>query len=168
MFRFNIIFLALAFLFAPAMISAQSVLIPQEEEIHVIVKDIQGDRMEGYLRDYPKEITVSTGDKKEKSIPLKMIESIKVEKIEGAVPGADKLGAESYYSVQLHNSQEIFTLQKKYTFSLNTGVGIVTKTIDPETLTNSFLKDPSLAGKPEGNQSLIRDRNVILSLEVKF
>jgi len=147
---------------------AQSPLLQKKENIYVIVKDMQGNRLEGYLRLYPNEITVSTKDNKEKSIPLEMIESIKVEKIQGAIPGIDKLGGESYYSVRLQNSQEIFTLQKKYTFSLNTSVGVVTKNIDPEAVKHSLQKDSTLASKPESNQPFIRDRSVILSLEIKF
>ncbi len=167
MIRFRFIFLVLVFLLAPAIILAQP-LLQEKENIYVIVKDIQGNRLEGYLRLYPNEVTVSTEDNKEKSIPLKMIESIKVEKIQGGIPGADKLGGESYYSVRLQNSQEIFTLQKKYTFSLNTSVGVVTKTIDPEAVKDSLQKDSSLVSKPESGQPFIRDKSVILSLEIKF
>jgi hypothetical protein len=87
-----------------------------------------------------------------------MIESIKVEKIQGGPPGADKLGGESYYSVRLQNSQEIFALQKKYTINLNTDLGVVTKNLDPEAVKN----------KPESDEPFIRDQSVILSLEIKF
>lgn len=168
MIRFKFVFLILVFLLTPASILAQSSLLQEKENIYVIVKDMQGNRLEGYLLLYPNEITVSMEDDKEKSIPLEMIESIKVEKIQGAIPGADNLGGESYYSVRLQNSQEIFTLQKKYAFSLNTNVGVVTKTIDPETVRDSFRKDSSLATKPESNQPFIRDKSIILSLEIKF
>jgi hypothetical protein len=78
------------------------------------------------------------------------------------------LGGESYYSVRLQNNQEIFTLQKKYTFNLNTSVGVVTKNIDPEAVKHSLQKDSTLANKPESNQPFIRDQSVILSLEIKF
>ena len=97
-----------------------------------------------------------------------MIESIKVEKIQGPIPGIDKLGGESFYSVRLQNSQEIFTLQKKYTFSLNASVGVVVKTIDPEAVRDSSRKNSSLASKPESTQPSIQDKNVVLSLEIKF
>jgi hypothetical protein len=97
-----------------------------------------------------------------------MIESIKVEKVQGPIPEIDKLGGESYYSVRLHNSQEIFTLQKKYSFSLNTSVGVVVKTVDPETVRGYSLKDSSLASKHESSQLSIKDKNVVLSLEIKF
>ena len=168
MIRFKFIFLVLVFLLTPVIILAQSLLLQEKENIYVIVEDIQGNRLEGYLRLYPNEVTVSTEDKKEKSIPLKMIESIKIERIQGAIPGADKLGGESYYSVRLQNSQEIFTLQKKYAFSLNTSVGVVTRTIDPEAVMDFFQKDSSLVSKPESNQPFIRDKSIILSLEIKF
>ncbi len=168
MMRFKLIFLVLVFLLTPAIILAQSPLPQEKENIYMIVKDVQGNRLEGYLQLYPKEVTVSTEDNKEKSIPLRMIESIKVEKVQGAIPAIDKLGGESYYSVRLQNSQEIFTLQKKYTFSLNTSVGVVVKTIDPEAVRDSSQKDSSLASKPESTRPSIRDKSVVLSLEIKF
>jgi hypothetical protein len=168
MVRFKFIFLVLAFLLTPAIILAQSPLLQEKENIYVMVKDIQGNSLEGYLQLYPQEVTVSTEDNKEKSIPLRMIESIKVEKIQEGLPGADKLGGESYYSVRLQNSQEILTLQKKYTFSLNTSVGVVTKNIDPEAVKHSLEKDSTFANQPESNQPFIRDQSVILSLEIKF
>ena len=168
MIRFKFIFLVLVFLLTPAIILAQSPLLQEKENIYVMVKDIQGNRLEGYLQLYPQEVTVSTEDNKEKSIPLSMIESIKVEKIKEGLPGADKLGGESYYSVRLQNSQEIFTLQRKYTFNLNASVGMVTKNIDPEAVKHSLQKDSTLASKPESNQPFIRDQGVILSLEIKF
>jgi hypothetical protein len=168
MTRFKFIFLILVFLLTPASILAQSPLLQEKENIYVIVKDMQGNRLEGYLLLYPNEVTVSTEDNKEKSIPLEMIESIKAEKIQGAIPGSDKLGGESYYSVRMQNSQEIFTLREKYAFSLNTSVGVVTQTIDPETLRDSSRKNSSLASRPERNQPFIRDKTIILSLEIKF
>ena len=111
-------FLVLLFLLTPTILLAQAQLLQEKESIYAIVKDINGERLEGYLRFYPNEITVSTKDDQEKSIPLKIIESIKVEKTQGGIPGADQLGGESYYSVRVQNSQEIFTLKKKVTFSL--------------------------------------------------
>jgi hypothetical protein len=158
----------MAFLFIPATLLALPPLLQEEENIYVTVKDIEGNRLEGYLQQYPWDVTVSTEDNKEKSIPLSMIESIKVEKIQEGLPGADQLGGESYYSVRLQNSQEIFSLQKKFTFSLNTSVGVVTKSIDPEAIKYSFQGDSALSRKPESNQPFIRDQSVILSLEIKF
>jgi hypothetical protein len=168
MIRFKFIFLVLVFLFTPAIILAQSPLFQEKENIYVMVKDIEGNRFEGYLQLYPQEVTISAKDNKEKSIPLSMIESIKVEKIQEGLPGADKLGGESHYSVRLQNSQEIFSLQKKFTFSLNTSVGVVTKNIDPEAIKNSLQKDSTLSNKSQNNQPFIQDQSVIFSLEIKF
>jgi hypothetical protein len=168
MIRLKFIFLVLVFLLTPAIILAESPFLQENENIFAMVKDIQGNKLEGYLQLYPREVTVSTKDNKEKSIPLSMIESIKVEKIQEGLPGADQLGGESHYSVRLQNSQEIFTLQKKYTFRLNTSVGVVTKNIDPEPVKYSLQKDSTLASRPENNQPFIRDQSIILSLEIKF
>jgi len=168
MLRFKLIFFVLVFLLIPAITLAESPLLQEKENIYVTVEDIQGNRLEGYLQVYPQEVTVSTEDNKEKSIPLSMIESIKVDKIQGGPAGADKLGGESYYSVRLQDSQEIFTLQKKYTITLNTSVGVVTKNLDPEAVKYSSEKDPTLAKKPESDGSFIQDQSVILSLEIKF
>ena len=168
MVRYKLIFLIIVSLLAPGTILAQPPLLQERENIYVAVKDIEGNRLEGYLQNYPQEVTVSTRDDKEKSIPLSMIESIKVEKVQEGLPGADKLGGDSHYSVRLQNSQEIFTLQKKYSFSLNTSVGVVTKNIDPEAIKFSLQKDPTPSNKAGSNQPFIRDQEVILSLEIKF
>jgi hypothetical protein len=132
------------------------------------VKDVKGERLEGYLRFYPNEITVSTKDDQEKTIPLRLIESIKVEKIQGGIPGANHPGAESYYSVRVQNSQEIFTLKKKVTFSLNTSAGVMTKTLDPELGQGFFRKDSSSISASQNEQPWIRGEGVALSLEIKF
>jgi hypothetical protein len=168
MIRFKLLFLVFVFLLSPAMIMAQSPLLQKKDDIYAIGGDRQGNRLEGYLQLYPNEISVSTKDNKEKSIPLEMIESIKVEKIQGPIPAIDKLGGDSYYSVRLQNSQEIFTLQKKVTVSLNTSVGVVVKTVDPEAVRDSSLKDSSFASKHESSPLSIRDKNVVFSLEIKF
>ncbi len=168
MVRFRFIFLVLAIVLTPTIILAQAQPFQSKESIYAIVKDIQGDQLEGYLLLYPNEITVSTKDDQEKSIPLKIIESIKVEKIKGGIPGADQLNGESYYSVQVRNSQEIFTLKKRYTFSLNTGVGVVTRTIDPEMVQGAFRKDSSSTTRSQSEEPFIHDKNAVLSLEIKF
>ena len=168
MTRFKFIFLALPLLLSPPILLAQVQFLQEKESIHAIVKDVKGERLEGYLRLYPNEITVSTKDGQEKSIPLKIVESIKVEKIQGGIPGADQPGAESYYSVRVQNGQEIFTLKKKVTFSLNTSAGVVTKTLDPEVGQSSLRKDASSAIRSQGEQSFIRGEGVALSLEIKF
>jgi len=170
MARFKLVFLVLVLLHSPAIILAQSPPLPEKENIYVVVKDMQGQSLEGYLL-LPQEVTVSTEDNKEKTIPMSIIESIKVEKKQG-LPGVEELGRESYYSVRLQNSQEILRLEDKYTLNLNTSVGVVTKNLDPDAVKtssqNSSLQDSNLASKPESDESLIRDQSVILSLEVKF
>ena len=168
MIRFKPIFLLVLFLLAPAPVLAQSQPLQEKESLQATVKDTKGEKLEGYLQLYPNEITVSTKDGQEKSIPLKIIESIKVEKIQGGIPGADQLGAESYYFVRIQNSQEIFTLKKKVTFNLNTSAGVVTRTLDPEVGQGSLRKDASSALKSQGEQSIIRGEGVALSLEIKF
>lgn len=134
----------------------------------MVVKDVQGEKLEGYLRFSPEELLVSTKDKQEKSVPLKNIEFIKLEKITGGVPGGDQGGSEGYYSVKLQNSQELFTLRKKYTFSLSTSLGLVTQTVDPERVGNLFQKDSALAAKSQSDKSFVRDKSVVFSLEFKF
>jgi hypothetical protein len=168
MIRFKFVFLSLLFLLTPAILLAQVPSLQEKEDIYAIIKGINGESLEGYLRLYPNEITVSTKDDQEKSIPLKIIESIKVEKMKGGIPGVDKLGGESYYSVRVQNSQEIFTLKKKVTFSLNTSAGVVTRTLDPEMGQGSSRKDPPSILKPPSEQPLIRGEGVALSLEIKF
>lgn len=168
MMRSKFIFLTLVFLLTPTILLAQVQLLHEKESIHAIVEDMKGDRVEGVLRLYPNEIVVSTKDGQEKSIPLKIVESIKVEKIQGGIPGADQLGGESYYFVRVQSSREIFTLKKKYTFSLNTSAGVVTKTIDPETAHEFSRKDSSSVAKSQSEQSLIRGEGIVLSLEIKF
>jgi hypothetical protein len=168
MTRFGFIILGILFLLAPPMVLAQAQFLQEKESIYAVVKDTRGERLEGYLGLYPNEITVSTKDGQEKSIPLKIVESIKVEKIQGGIPGVDQFGAESYYSVRLQNSQEIFTLRKKVTFSLNTSAGVMTKTLDPELGQDFFRKDSSSHSTSQGEQPLIRGQSVALSLEIKF
>jgi len=168
MIRFKFIFLSFLFLLTPTILLAQAQSLQKQESIYAIVKDMKGESLEGYLRLYPNEITVSTKDDQEKSIPLKIIESIKVEKIQGGIPGADQLGGESYYSVRVQNSQEIFTLKKKVTFSLNTSAGVVTKTLDPEMGQGSSRKDSSSKLRSQSEQPLIRGEGVAFSLEIKF
>ena len=168
MIRFKFVFLSLLFLLTPTILLAQAQFLQEKESIYAIVKDIKGESLEGYLRIYPNEIIVSTKDDQEKSIPLKIIESIKVEKIQGGIPGADQLGGESYYSVRVQNSQEIFTLKKKVTFSLNTSAGVVTKILDPQMGQGFSRKDSSSLLRSQSEQSLIRGEGVALSLEIKF
>ena len=155
-------------LFAPLVAMAQPQGNQEKDGIYVVVEDVQGEKLEGYLRLSPEELLLSTKDNEEKSVPLKKIEFIKLEKITGGVPGGDEVGSEGYYSVKLKNSQELFTLRKKYTFSLNTSLGLVTQTVDPERVGNLFQKDSSTAPKSQGDKPFVRDKSVIFSLEFKF
>jgi hypothetical protein len=164
----KILLLTLVLIFAPFVALAQPKDNQEKEGIYVVVKDVQGEKLEGYLRFSPEELLVSTKDKQEKSVPLKNIEFIKLEKITGGVPGGDQGGSEGYYSVKLQNSQELFTLRKKYTFSLNTSLGLVTQTVDPERVGNLFQKDSALAAKSQSDKSFVRDKSVVFSLEFKF
>ncbi len=148
--------LVLLFLLTPVIALAQTQPLLKPESLYAVMKDMQGDSLEGYLQVYPSVITVSTKDNQEKSIPLTIVESIKVEKIQEGISGAGKLAEGSYYSVRLKNSQEIFILRKKYSFSLDTSIGMVTKTIDPERVRNAFGKDSSPTPKSESNQPFIR------------
>ena len=70
----------------------------------------------------------------------------------------------------MENDQEIYTLRKKYTFSLNTNVGVVTRSIDPEMINSIVSKDLFSAPKQKSadDKSLIVDRSIIFSLEFKF
>jgi hypothetical protein len=151
--------LAIIFFFFCSAAIAQEQVPPDKKPIRVIVKDASGEKIEGDLSNYLEEITVSTKENQEKSVPLKAIESIKVEKVPQGIPGAGPMTGEEFYSVRLENSQEIYTLEKKFTLKLNTNVGVLTKTLDPAQLSN----DPSSDNKP-----FIRDKSVIFSLEFKF
>ena len=160
--------LILMLIFVPLVALTQTQDKQEKEDIYVVVKDAQGEKLEGYLRFSPEELLVSTKDNQEKSVPLKQIEFIKLEKITGGVPGGDQVGSEGYYSVKLQNSQELFTLRKKYTFSLSTSLGLVTQTVDPEKVGNLFQKEPTSAPKSQSDKPFVRDKSVILSLEFKF
>ncbi len=140
----------------------------QKSEVYVVVEDVNGDRLEGYLRISPEELLVSTEENREKSVPLKSVEFIKLEKITGGVPGGDQAGSEGYYSVKLQNSQELFTLKGKYTFSLSTSLGLVSQSVDPERVKNLFQKDSTLYAKSQNDKPAIRDKNIIFSLQFKF
>jgi hypothetical protein len=152
--------------FSPAY--AQNESLDKSEKIQVIIQDLQGKRLEGYLSMNPPEVTVASKEKEEKSFPLKAIESITFEPVRSGLPGADELSKEGYYSVRLRNSQEIFTLKKKYSLNLNTEFGMLVREIDPNTVQGAFQKDPSPAGGPKNGESFVRDKSMILSIEFKF
>jgi len=162
--RVRFLFLLLILVFLPTFPLAQVQGKEVTESIYVVVKDISGGKLEGYLHFSPKELIVSTKDKQEKSVLLKDIEFIKLEKITEGVRG----GGESYYSVKLQNSQELYTLRDKYTFSLKTSLGVVTQMIDPETGGDFFEKGSSSVPPSQNDKPFILGPSVVFSLEFKF
>ncbi len=132
--------------------------------IYAIVKDSEGETTEGFLRLNSDEITVVSKDNQEKTVPAKLIKSITLEKLKGELGDADPQKAA--YKVQLENSQELYTLKNKYSFSLNTNLGLVTKTIDPDRV-NTLLSNNQAAKMNELN-SFIQDKSIVFSLEFKF
>ena len=162
-----IIVFILGFLLPSSAALAQSQADPEKPGIYAVVKDGKGETVEGFLRLGSDELSVKTKENNEKTIPVKYIKSIALEKTPDPVPGGDpKRGAT--YSVRLENSQEIYTLNKKYTFSLNTNLGMVTRTIDPEQVNKLFSKEPSTVTSLNDGKSFIQDQSVIFSLEFKF
>jgi hypothetical protein len=161
-------FFILILTFVPFVALAQTKDKPDKDSIYVVVENVQGEKLEGYLRFSPEELLLSTRDNQEKSVPLKNIEFIKLEKITGGIPGGGQVGSEGYYSVKVQNSQELFTLRQRYTFSLSTSLGLVTQTVDPEKVGNLFQKDSASAPKSQGDKPFVRDKSVVFSLEFKF
>ena len=140
---------------------------PEIPEVLAVIKNGKGEILEGYLRFRPEEVIVSTQDNQEKAIPSKFLKSITLEKVKEEIPGKDPR-LETRYSVRVENSQEIYTLKKKYTFSLNTNLGMVTKTIDPETLNNILSKETSPTVKLDKEKAFIQDKSIVFSLEFRF
>ena len=154
-------FLTLVFLLVPTIALAQSQVRDERETIFAVIKEVQGETIEGHLNFHPETLPASTKDNQEKSILEKMIQSIKLEKISGRIPGADRPGVESYYSVRFQNNQGLFTLDKKYTLTLNTSLGLMTKTLDSETSNRA-------SGRSSTGQPFILHESVAFSLEFKF
>lgn len=151
-----------------AQAQSQAPQIAEEKKgIYAVVKDGQGDTLEGFLRFNTDVLTVRSKENQEKSISLKYIKSITLEKTKDEISGSD-LKKEATYNVRLMNSQEIYTLQKKYTFSLSTNLGMVSKSIDPEKVSNFFSKEGSQTVKPDDGRPFIQDKSVVFSLEFKF
>jgi hypothetical protein len=142
----------------PALTHAQLQAPEEKKTIYEVVNDAPGDKVEGYVMVNPDKLTLSTKENQEKSTPPELIEFIKLEKIEGKIP--EGISGEGYYSVRLQKNQEIYRLKDKYTISLNTSVGVLTRMIDP-LRTFDVFKDSS-------GQSFIRDKNFLLSLELRF
>ncbi len=166
--RRKFFFFTLIFLLSYSLALGQTDEEKDKPNIFTIVKDEQGDILEGYLRSQPEEITVSSKDDQEKIIPSKYVKSITLEKIKQEGPASVDPKLEVRYSVRLENSQEIYTLRKKFTFSLNTNVGVITKSIDPEMINSILSKDASQATRMDKDKSLIQDKSIVFSLEFKF
>ena len=166
--RISLLFAFIFFFFCSIAIAGNE---PQAKALNIlaIVKDSQDSILEGSVSDLPEEATVTSGDNQEKKILSKYIKSITLEKNRELGPRLDPK-QENRYSVRVENSQEIYTLQKKYTFSLNTRFGMVTRSIDPEIINNIIGRDVTSASnqKPADDKSLIEDKSVIFSLEFKF
>ena len=160
--------LILMLIISPAVALAQIQDKQENGSIYVVVVDMKGEKLEGYLRLSPEELLVSTKDNQEKFVPLKNIEFIKLEKITGEIPGGDRVGNEGYYSVKLQNSQELFTLSRKYTFSLSTSLGLVSQTVDPESVGNLLQKNSTSSPRSQGDEPFIREKSVVFSLEFRF
>jgi len=165
--RRNLICLSFLLLFVCTTAWGQNELRDQKEKPYVVIEDMQGKRLEGYLSLYPEEITVTSDEKKEKAVPLKAVESITFEKVDPGVPGADRLG-EAQYSVRLKNSNEVYTLKNKYSLNINTELGVIIREIDADRVQSFLGKDPSSLPNPPASASLIRDKSFMLSLELKF
>ncbi len=148
---------------------AQDQIDPPREDnrgIYAIVRDAQGERWEGFLRFDAEEIAVRSPDNQEKKVPVKYIKAITLEKVKNEFAADDqKSGVQ--YTVRVENSQEIFTLDKKYTFSLNTNLGLTTKSLDPD-LVNKVISKEFQGTRLDDGRSLIQDKSIIFSLEVKF
>jgi hypothetical protein len=139
-----------------------------ESNIFAVVKDGQGKVLEGYLRVQPEEVTVSSKDDEEKKIPSKYIKSITLERIKEEGPANLDPKQEPRYCVRMENSQEVYTLRKKYTFSLNTSLGVVTRSLDPETLKSVLSKYVSPVDESDKEKPFIQDEGIVFSLEFKF
>lgn len=161
MTRSVILILTLLFFLTPTFTQAQ-VRAPEEKKtIFAIAKDALGKEVEGYLPIFQNDVTVVTKENREKSIPLDLIESITLEKVEGKFPG--EITGENYYSVKLKNSQELYRLRDKYTFNFTTSAGIVTRVIDPDA-----PRSTAFATTSKNGQYYIYDKNLVFSLEFKF
>ena len=157
----------MAFFLLSSVALAQGPAPEEKKGIYAIVKDGQGETVEGYLRLSTDELAVRSKENQEKTVPVKYIKSITLEKTKDEAPGEDPK-REATYTIRLENSQEIYTLHKKYTFSLNTNLGLVTKTIDPDKINSLFSKDASQTAKNDDGKPFFQDKSIIFSLEFKY
>ncbi len=149
--------------------SAQNLTSPLSGDwpaIYAVLKDERGEIIEGFLKSGLEEILVQTKDNEEKLIPIKYIKSITLEKTKSLLP-EEAAPKEASYTVRLENSQEIYTLKKKYTFSLNTNLGLVTKTIDPDIINKLLLNDQA-SPQSEDEKPFLQGKSIVFSLELKF
>src|SRR4030043_1731169 len=87
----------------PSLSQAEPQTAPPGEEkkgIYAVVKDGQGEAVEGLLRFSSDELVVRSKDNQEKSIPLKYIKSITLQKTKGEIPG-EELKNEAPYPARL-------------------------------------------------------------------
>src|SRR4030042_5594560 len=98
--------LTILLMLIPSSVLAQNLtpsLLDDKKGIYAIVKDGQGEAVEGFLRLSSEELTVRTKENKERSIPVKYIKSITLEEIKSEVPGEDSK-KKATYNVRLENS----------------------------------------------------------------
>jgi hypothetical protein len=141
----------------------------QEKTPSILLQNIQGETSEGYFLLPPGEVMVSAKDDKEMTGPLKYLKSLTLDKIKEESVVADAK-QEAMYSLRLENSQRIYTFRKKYTLSLNAGLGLVTGTVDPASIYSLFSKESSQtqAMRSEKDEPLIGDKSVFFSLQLRF
>jgi hypothetical protein len=141
----------------------------QEKAPSILLQDIQRERSEGYFLLPPGEVMVSAKDDKEMTGPLKYLKSLTVDKIKEESVVADA-NQEAKYSLRLENSQRIYTFRRKYTLSLNAGLGLVTGTVDPASIYSLFSKNSSQtqAIRSGKDEPLIADKSLFFSLQLRF
>lgn len=149
---------------------AQNAQRHNEPHLFAIVKDSENAILQGYIKAQPHEVIVSTQDNQERKFLSKYLKSITLEKINEVGPANPDLKQEPKYAVRFENSQEIFTLRKKYTFSLNTNLGVVTRSIDPDMIGHIVSNDRSGLPKQQSveDNPFIQDKSILFSLEFKF
>ena len=164
------------FIVLPVLILSLSSLVLAQEapeqgrgkpNLYGVMTDARGEMTEGFLNFNSAEVLVKTQDNEEKSIPVESIKSITLEIKKDEISWRDP-EKEAIYSVRVENSREIYTLREKYTFSLNTKLGIVTRTLDPQTVNNFLSRNVSPTDNPSDGKPFIQDQTVVFSLQIKF
>jgi hypothetical protein len=160
---FFIILFSCLFIWTPVQGKSSPTPVEEGKEIYAVVKDSQGDTVEGYLRLPAEGIVVRSQDNQKKTVPVKQLKSITLEKQKDGLTKKDIA-----YRVQVENNREIYTLGEKYTFSLNTHLGLVTRTIDPDRVNSWLTKETPSEAKVDLGKPFIQDKSVVFSLELKF